>query len=578
MFCEKGINWHFSLTPELLKKNEIEDKLIFLHIGYVSNINIRESSVALFSDPDVQNILNENFLCIIEDKEDKPESFLLALDLLFLNQDFSYGPMNMFIMPDRRPIVAFSDCNPDNFVNIANSLIAAKREKRDKLEELSETLTITALNTGVITNKQSEIPIDRNLLDMYVESWFDSMFNKGFIYKIKPYTPNPSGLYTVIEYLAGNTRSKYFSKMEEILDHLHYSSLFDPIEGGFFRQAADYSCTVPFYEKTLEENSRFLLLYSAAYKLYGKESYRETAERVFKFIITSLSLSQGGYVNSTTILDPIDKADYYSFSLNELSILFPGNYQEIAENLGISITTDKKRKQIPVRTPDLYQKLTDEHFKLLIARRKEHKGYYRDTRVITASNASAIAAMATASRYLDNPVMCQRALVLFEHIVYHNTDPVNGKLSRYTCGSEAYLPGYLSDYAYFIEASLELHKTLHKEEHLSVAKRYTDLVMTLFYKPENGMFSKSELGLNQETFPFKRESNTDIVKPSANSVMAGNLISMYELTDNRSFLDAAKKQISNIAPNLLSSGPLLSSWAHKILKLIYLDSIKPEED
>src|SRR5690606_21263122 len=131
MFCEKGINWHFSLTPELLKKNEVEDKLIFLHIGYVSNINIRESSVALFSDPDVQKILNENFLCIIEDKEDKPESFLLALDLLFLNQDFSYGPMNMFIMPDRRPIVAFSECNPRNFVNIANSLLAAKREKRD---------------------------------------------------------------------------------------------------------------------------------------------------------------------------------------------------------------------------------------------------------------------------------------------------------------------------------------------------------------------------------------------------------------------------------------------------------------
>lgn len=578
MFCEKGINWHFSLTPELLKKNEVQDKLIFLHIGYVSNINIRESSVALFSDPDVQKILNENFLCIIEDKEDKPESFLLALDLLFLNQDFSYGPMNMFIMPDRRPIFAFSDCNPDNFVNIAKSLIAAKREKRDKLEELSQTLTITAQNTGVISNKQDNIPIDRNLLDRYVESWFDDMFNNGFIYKIKPYTPNPTGLYTIIEYLAGNTGSKYFSKMEEILDHLHYSALFDPIEGGFFRQAADYSCTIPFYEKTLEDNSRFLLLYSAAYKLYGKESYRETAEKVFNFIITSLNLSQGGYVNSTTILEPVEKADYYLFSLNELSILFPGNYEEIAENLSISVTTEQKRKQTPVRTPDLYQKLTDEHLELLRERRKEHKGYYRDTRVITASNASAIASMATSSRYLDNTEMYNKALDLFEYIVYHNTDPVTGKLFRYTCNSDTYLSGYLSDYANFIEASLELYKTVHKEEYLSVAKRYTDLVMTLFYKPENGMFSKSELGLNHETFPFKRESNTDVVRPSANSVMAGNLISIYELTNNSSYLDTAKKQISNIAPNLLSSGPLLSSWAHKILKLISLDSINPEQD
>ncbi len=110
LFCEKDINWHFSLTAELLKKAQEEDKLIFLHIGYISNIVIRESSALLFSNKDVQRVLNDNFICIIEDKEDKPESFLLALDLLFLNQDFSYGPMNIFIMPDRKPIIAFSDC------------------------------------------------------------------------------------------------------------------------------------------------------------------------------------------------------------------------------------------------------------------------------------------------------------------------------------------------------------------------------------------------------------------------------------------------------------------------------------
>jgi len=114
MFNEKGVNWHYSLTNELLNIAQEEDKLIFLHIGYISNINIREDSLDLFGNEQVISLLNKNFICIIEDKEDKPESFLLALDLLFLNQDFSYGPMNMFIMPNRRPLIAFSDCDPDN--------------------------------------------------------------------------------------------------------------------------------------------------------------------------------------------------------------------------------------------------------------------------------------------------------------------------------------------------------------------------------------------------------------------------------------------------------------------------------
>lgn len=88
----------------------------------------------------------------------------------------------------------------------------------------------------------------------------------------------------------------------------------------------------------------------------------------------------------------------------------------------------------------------------------------------------------------------------------------------------------------------------------------------------NGMFSKSEKDAIGDTVPFKRESNIDIIKPSANSVMAGNLLSIYEITGNENYLKIARKQLNNMVPNLLKSGPMLSNWAHKILKLIYLES------
>jgi len=571
MFNGKGVNWHYSLTNELLNIAQEEDKLIFLHIGYISNINIRESSLELFAKQEVISLLNKNFICIIEDKEDKPESFLLALDLLFLNQDFSYGPMNMFIMPNRRPLIAFSDCDPDNFLEIANSLLLAKKEKREKLKQLSEELSKRAINTGIITDMKKDSVIEKPILEKYVQMWFKNMFDTDFIYKLKPFTPNPASLYTIIEYLRLYPDKRFSDKMEELLNHMQYSALFDVIDGGFFRQAIDYSCNKALYEKSLEENSLFLMLYSAAYKLYGNESYKVTSLMTYNFILNELLNDKGALVNSTTLMGKIEDAVYYSYSVNELSIIFPERYSQIAIALGMDMTQNRMEKQTPVRGADTYIYISEEDIDLLRQRRLEHRGYYKDTRVITASNSVTATAFSIASIYLQDPSMYNQATKIFEYLLFNNIDNSDGRLYRYTCCSDSYLIGYLSDYAHFIEASLELYKNRFDTEYLMIAKRYTEMVMERFYKPENGMFSKSERDFVSDTVPFKRESNIDFIRPSANSVMAGNLISLYEITAEERYITIAKQQLNNIVPNLLNSGPMLSSWAHKILKYINID-------
>lgn len=571
LLSEKGVNWHLSLTSKLLAQAKEEDKLIFLHIGYISNIAIREASLNLFSNKEVQSILNKNFISIIEDKDDKPESFLLALDLLFLNQDFSYGPMNIFIMPNRKPIIAFSDCDTEHFIELANSLLLAKSEQRDRLVQLSDTLSERAIHTGVISNAENDSEITHSLLKRYLEIWFKDMFVSGLIYKLKPFTPNTSSLFTIIEYLNYNSNSQYSSAIENILDHLQFSALFDPIDGGFFQQATEYSCNQALYEKTLEENSQLLLLYSAAYKLFGKESYRETAYLTYNYIIKELSNKKKGLINSTTITGAFEDVVYYSWSINELSILFPERYLEIAIALGMDVALNKKKKQLPTRSADTYNLITKEELDKLKTRRKEHRGYFKDIRAISSSNAIAVSSIARASSYLNDTSLYKKANEIFEFIIKYNIDKSDNRLYRYTCLKDTYLTGYLSDYAHFIEASIELYNIEKKSEFLITAVKYTEFVIERFYKPYNGMFNKSENDINIDTVPFKRESNIDIIKPSANSVMAGNLLSLYELTGEKRYLEIARKQLNNIVPNLLKSGPMLSNWAHKVLKLIYLD-------
>jgi uncharacterized protein YyaL (SSP411 family) len=567
----KGITWYPYLTEDLIDLADREGKLIFQHIGYMSNMHIREMAERLFSDQRVVKILNDNFICIAEDKESNPESYLIGLDLLFLNQDFSYGPMNLFVMTDRKPIICFSDCDPEYFLDVAGSIVEANKGKKHLLAQLSEELSKRAVNTGVITNKISSDNITAEVLEANTRQWYLAMFENDFIYQTKPFTPNPSSLITLVEYVQYFKDQQISDKIESLLDHLQNSALFDPIDGGFFKQASDYSCSTPFYEKTLEENAHFVQLYSLAYKHFNKESYRKTALLTYSFIKEKLCSKNGGFIGSTTLTTSSDDSNYYQYSLNELILMFPARYMDIALALGMDITANKFDKQIPVRNSRTYSIIQDEEIRILKERRSEHRGYYTDKREVTSYISQLVESLAISSVLLNEPSLYKEAAAIMEYLLVHNRNE-DGRLYRYNCCQKSSIPGYLSDYSDLIAALIELQKASGEEnsDFKIYAGKYIDFVLKHFYKPDNGMFSKSECSILPDTIPFKRESNIDFLKPSANSVMAGNLISFYEISGNKEYLDIAAQQIMNIAPNLHSSGPMLASWARKILKYIQL--------
>lgn len=561
----KGIEWNYTLSSDLLSKAKKEDKLIFLHIGYLSNVKVREGSVRLFSDSEVSSKLNDNFICIAEDKDDNPESFLVALDMLLLNNDYSYGPMNLFIMPDRRPILCTSETDPKEFINVINKILQAKLTKRELLDKLANELSHRTKLSGVITDIAEEPRDELETLRKYVKNWHNIMFHSDFLENLRPYTPNPGSLITIIEYLRHFPDKEIKDSMLSLLEDLQFSPLFDPIDGGFFRQAADYTCSNPLYEKSLEDNSQYIVLYSTAWELFRKESFRETAMQTYSFILNEMSSHSGGYFSNTTISEDPSTAVYFSCSIKELQIMFPERYQEISVALGLDTRKEINAKQIPVRNSDTYHIINREELDSLKERRKEHRGYIKDTRIITSYNSQLAKSLAIASVALDNEEMLEEASTLFEYILNNNIN-AKGRLLRYTCCANGCRFGFLSDYAGFTDAAVTMYKVTGKREYRDIATTYLDFIIDNFYKPENGMFSKSEKGAEVPVVPFKRESNIDLIKPSANSVMAGVMIEMYKLTGERRYLNIASQQIGNILPSITRSGPLLSSWAHKLME------------
>ncbi|MDD3272477.1 MAG: DUF255 domain-containing protein [Bacteroidales bacterium] len=561
----KGIEWNYTLTAELLSEAKKEDKLIFLHIGYMSNVKVREGSVKLFSDNEVASLLNDNFICIVEDKDDNPESFLVALDMLLLNNDYSYGPMNLFIMPDRRPILCSSETDPKKFLITTNTILNAKLNKRELLDKLADELSHRTKSSGIITDIAEEPKDELTTLHNYVKNWHKTIFKSDFIKNFKPYTPNPGSLYTIVEYLKHFPDKELEHSIISLLEDLQFSPLFDPIDGGFFRQAEDYTCREPLYEKTLEDNSQYMILYSAAWNLFRRESFRETVLHIYNFVNRELLSPSGGYYSNTTISDNANLSVYFSCSLKELEHLFPSRYQEISVALGLDTRENESSKQSPVRNSDTYHIITRDELESLRARRKEHRGYLKDTRIITSYNSQLIKALTISSKYLENEDLLEDAISLFDYIINNNINS-KGRLLRYTCCATGCRFGFLSDYAAFIDSSAELYKNTQKREFKEIAIKYLDFVIDNFYKPENGMFSKSEKSADLPVVPFKRESNIDLIKPSANSVIAGVMIELFKLTGEKRYLQIAGQQIGNILPSIGYSGPLLSNWAHKLME------------
>ena len=581
LFSKNKINWHHCFTNELLKKAEDEDKLFFLHIGSFGNIYQREQSMQLFSDPEVISLLNDNFLCIVEDREDKPETFLMALDLLFLNDDFSGGPMSMIITPNQQPIICFSTTAPMDCRDTLNSILLAKKEKRERLMDMAKELSKRIAKTAIITN-ESDKYIDRNELTGMIKEWIAAN-HSDFMFWISPYRASPCKLLSQMACLkyADNIGTNQSHRLKSILRHYQYSALFDPISGGFFSHAKDATCKEALFEKALYINSSFLMLYTQASKILKEESYIKSAELIYHFITNELKYTLSnesgdnddtgfGLCNSTTLTCKIEDADYYSYSMGEVMLLFPDKYEDISSGLTFQSNIGSKKRHTPIRTEKTYECIKERDLEILRERRKEHRNYYRDTRIMSEANFRAVKAIAMASELFDSYTMLEDAINIFDYVIKHNSRPSDGKLFRYSHSEKQYFSGNLSDYASLISASIELYRKRGEQKYLDIALKYTGMVYNKFLKPENGMFLKSEqnTSIEENCVPFRREFNIDIFKPSANSIMAGNLISLYEVTGREEFLRHAHRQISNIAPNIPESGPMLSNWIGEIVHFL----------
>lgn len=575
------VNW-YPWCEEAFEKAEKEDKPIFLSIGYSTchwcHVMERES----FEDNEVARVLNENFVSIKVDREERPDIDTIYMDTCQLLTGHGGWPLTIFSLPNKKPFYSgtyFSKEDSqymDGLITLLNKIISAWKDSKDKILESSDEIVKALHNMTDFGEARADTPkktYDKNEFikeSFYtLKSSFDSKYG-GF--GSKPKFPTPHNLWFLLEYYKTNNDRDALNMVENTLDAMYSGGIYDHIGFGFSRYSTDRLWLVPHFEKMLYDNALLAILYSKAYETTKKEKYKSVANEIFTYLLRDMKDEKGGFYSAEDADSEGVEGKFYVWSLDEIyQVLGKDDGEKFASYFNIT----EKGNFEGFNIPNLIYKELPEDTSFINSCKQKLFHYrdkrihpYKDNKILTSWNSLTIAAFALGGRLLNNNEYTFAAESALEFI-YKYLFTEDGKLlARYREG-ESKIYGYVDDYAFLTWALLELYESTNRESFLQRATNLTSDFVKFFWDNEKGGFFL--YGSHGEQLITRPKKIYDGAIPSGNSVASLNFLRLYKLTSNKEYLDKATA-IFNTFSSEVSQHP--SAYCFLLLAMIFYESLE----
>lgn len=593
------VEW-YPWGEEALKKAKDENKLIFLSIGYSSCHWCHVMEHESFVDEEIAKFMNENFVCIKVDREERPDVDAVYMESLHvLNQVMKTGrgggwPLSMFMLPDSRPFFGgtyFPARQGDRgarigFYEIIQRVNEVWEASPDQLERDAETitrLTRDSLKASAPNPNKKINPTWVKFALADIEDRFDPDWG-GFSYDPKndrvPKFPEESKLMMLINVVKRNPENEVAKKMLlTSADRMMMGGIHDHLGGGFHRYSVDRYWRIPHYEKMLYNNAQLTSIFAELYKLTGNESYKKVVEDMLAFVEREMKAPDGGYFAALDADSEGEEGKFYVWDREEIQkVLGDNQYALFASVFGIDGPPNFEGKHYtPVLASDwqataaaksmsvqeLWAKLKPINKKLFKYRATRIRPG-TDSKVLTSWNGLMIRGLADAGRLLENKEYVQRAESAANFILDQlQTD--DGRLLRTFTAGEAKLNAYLDDYAFLIDGLIALHRATGNDSWIQKAERLQQKQMELFYDSEGGGFYFTSN--DHQELLAKTKDPVDAAIPSGNGVSAANLLYLAEALDKPEYVAIAKGIVYSTS-GLLDRVPIATSrLLESIMKL-----------
>jgi uncharacterized protein YyaL (SSP411 family) len=570
------VDW-YPWGPEALEKARKENKLIFLSIGYSSCHWCHVMEKKVFSNPEIARYMNEHFVNIKVDREERPDIddiYMTALQQYYvlLRSPQSGGwPLSIFLTPDALPIgggTYFPPEDDNGRVGFPSVLRQAVESWRDKREDMEKSATIIANAVKKMAKPRANlepVKLERTRIEPVLKSLaegYDAEFG-GFGFSAKtpdrPKFPVPTRL-ALLQYEAKRHANEPAGKMlYNTLDKMAAGGIYDHAGGGFHRYSTDRFWRVPHFEKMLYDNAQLADVYAEAYRHTNQRHYRQVAEETIEFVLRELRDPGGAFYSALDADSEGVEGKFYVWTDNELEkvlsaeeltvcnvVYGTGGKQnfELGHVLEMKQSLDAAAKKLKLPALQVERRIADINKKLLAVRQQRRKPA-RDDKVLTAWNGLMIRTLARAGVIFQKPEYVQAAEKAAEFILNEMRDKQGGLYHSYAV-KQAKFNAYLDDYAYVTEGLLALHLATNDEKWAIAAQRLCDMQLAMFWDEEgNGCFFTSH---EHEALLARMKNAYDSVLPSGNSVTARNLLRLASFSKQASYRNRARQTLELFAP------------------------------
>lgn len=561
------------------EKAKAENKLVLISVGYSSCHWCHVMEEESFEDEEVAALMNEKFICIKVDREERPDVDQVYMDAVqFMTNGNGGWPLNCFTLPDGRPIKGGTYFQRDQWVDLLNNLEYNYRKSPQQFEQYATNVQQRIEQAELIESQVESAAITLSDIDTMVLKWatrFDTVLG-GELAEQK--FPMPSKLNFLMEYAYSSNDTILMKQVDLTLKKMALGGIFDQIGGGFSRYSTDPNWKVPHFEKMLYDNAQLISLYSKAYQRSKDPLYKAIVYGTVQWAFREMYNGKGGFYSALDADSDGEEGKFYVWSDAELKDLLNQSDYELAKsyfdigeqtawegnhilqpNLPIALYAEQNRLDIAETTASITRiKET------LLAERNKRTKPGRDDKSLTSWNALMIVGLVDAYFAFNEPKFLQAAKLTADWISRYQFQ-TDGRLWHSYINGEASIHGFLEDYSFTIEAFIRLYQATFDERYLDKSTQLANYAIQHFYDEQKGLFYFTESSEN--ALIQRKIERSDQAIPSSNAVMANGLYDLGIILDNSEYKKQAKQMLSKLTNDIKAYPGHFSNWSKLALHL-----------
>jgi uncharacterized protein YyaL (SSP411 family) len=538
------VDW-YPWGPEAFEKALAEDKPVFLSIGYSTchwcHVMERES----FADDEVAALLNETFVCIKVDREERPDIDAVYMEAARMLSGGGGWPLTIIMTPDRQPFFAAtylpktSRFGRPGMMELIPGIAELWSSRRDELVDTAGRVT-SALRSQAASPSGAELGSD--VMDeayRQLRSAFDA--EKGG-FGTAPKFPTPHQLLFLLRHWSRTGETEALAMVESTLRAMRRGGVYDHVGFGFHRYSTDAEWLLPHFEKMLYDQALLTMAYTEAYLATGDVDYERTAREIIRYVLRDMTDERGAFYSaedadsegvegkfyvwdSAEVRDVLGKDDA-KFAVDVFGLTDDGNIRDEASGrqtganvLHLSATQSSLAKRLDVSEDELLERIESVRARLFAFRAKRVRPHL-DDKVLADWNGLMIAALARAAQAFDEPAYAEAARRSAGFVLDTMRD--DGRLLHRYRDGEAGIAANADDYAFLAMGLFDLYEATHEPRYLGESERLTSEMLSLFWDDgPGGFFFTPDDG---EQLLTRTKEVYDGAVPSANSVAFLNLL------------------------------------------------------